>query len=88
MQPERKLEVLLSHPTGIVEVYVGEYAFHKIELATDVIARTETAKTVTAMKRLYGKVEDDLAYAIDMAAQGQPLQAHLSARLRKVGVTR
>ncbi len=83
-QPERKLEVLLTHPTGIVEVYAGEYAFHKIELASDVIARTETAKNVTAMKRLYGKVEDDLAYAIDMAAEGNTLQSHLSARLRKV----
>ncbi len=79
-----QLEVLLSHPTGIVEVYVGEYAFHKIDLVSDVIARTETAKEVTAMRRLYGKVEDDLAYAIDMAAQGQPLQSHLSARLRRL----
>jgi len=84
-QPERKLEVLIAHPTGIVEVYVGEIAFHKIELGSDVIARTETAKSVTAMKRLYGKVEEDLAYAIDMAAVEQPLQSHLSARLKKVG---
>ncbi len=84
IHPERKLEVLLSHPTGIVEVYVGEYAFHKIDLVSDVIARTDTAKEVTAMRRLYGKVEEDLAYAIDMAAQSEPLQSHLSARLRKV----
>lgn len=78
------LEVVLSHPTGIVEVYVGEVAFTKIDLATDVVARTSTAKDVTAMKRLYGKVEEDLAYAIDMAAVGQPLQSHLSARLQRV----
>ena len=83
-QPDRKLEVLLAHPTGIVEVYVGEHAFHKIDLATDVVARTETAKDVKGSKRLYGKVEEDLAYAIDLAAEGQPLQSHLSARLRRV----
>lgn len=77
------LEVVLSHPTGIVEVYVGEVAFSKIELATDVVARTQTAKEVTGLKRLYGKVEDDLAYAVDMAAVGQPLQSHISARLRR-----
>jgi hypothetical protein len=82
---ERNLEVVLAHPTGIVEVYVGESAFTKIELATDVVARTSTAKEVTGLKRLYGKVEDDLAYAIDMAAVGQPLQSHLSARLQRVG---
>lgn len=80
----RSLEVVLAHPTGIVEVYVGESAFTKIELATDVVARTSTAKEVTGLKRLYGKLEDDLAYAIDMAAVGQPLQSHLSARLQRV----
>ena len=81
----RDVEVMLAHPTGIVEVYVGEVAFRKIELRTDVVARTETAKEVSALHRLYGIVEDgDLAYAIDMAAVGHPLQPHLSAKLRKV----
>jgi hypothetical protein len=80
---DQGLEVVLAHPTGIVEVYAGEVAFHKIELASDVVARTQTAKEVTALKRLYGKVEEDLAYAIDLAAIGQPLQAHLSARLQR-----
>jgi len=80
----RGVELLLAHPTGIVEVYVGEVAFHKIELRTDVVARTETAKPVTALHRLYGLVEGDLAYAIDLAAVGQPLQPHLSARLAPV----
>ena len=81
----RDVELLLTHPTGIVEISVGEVVFHKIELVTDLLARTETAKDVTALKRLYGLVDGDLAYAIDMAAVGQPLQPHLSARLQKVG---
>lgn len=80
----RHLEVLLTHPTGIVEISVGEVAFNKIELASDVIARTETAKEVTAIKRLYGLVDGDLAYAIDMAAMGKSLQSHLSAKLRRI----
>lgn len=80
----RDVEVLLAHPTGIVEVYVGEVVFSKIELRTDVVARTETAKPVTALHRLYGLVEGDLAYAVDLAAVGQPLQPHLSARLGRV----
>ena len=79
----RDVEVLLAHPTGIVEVYVGEVVFHKIELRTDVVARTETAKDVAALHRLYGLVEGDLAYAVDMAAVEQGLQPHLSARLVK-----
>lgn len=80
----RDVEVLLAHPTGIVEVYVGEVVFSKIELRTDVVARTETAKPVTALHRLYGLVEGDLAYAVDLAAVGEPLQPHLSARLGRV----
>ncbi|HVM28599.1 MAG TPA: FABP family protein [Mycobacteriales bacterium] len=86
----RSLEVMLAHHTGVVEIYHGEVTFTKIELATDVVARTESAKEVSGFKRLYGLVggedggEKDLAYAIDMAAVGQPLQAHLSARLAKV----
>ena len=80
----RDVEVLLAHPSGIVEVYVGEVVFRKVELRTDVVARTETAKPVNALHRLYGIVEDDLAYAIDMAAVEQGLQPHLSARLSRV----
>lgn len=80
----RDVEVLLAHHTGIVEVYVGEVVFSRVELATDVVARTATAKAVTGLRRLYGMVDGDLAYAIDMAAQEQPLQSHLSARLIRV----
>ena len=81
----RELEVMIAHHTGIVEIYLGEAVFSKIELTTDVVARTGTAKEVGALHRLYGQVEGDLAYAIDMAAVGHPLQSHLSARLQRVG---
>ncbi|CAN5218502.1 FABP family protein [soil metagenome] len=80
-----EFEVLLAHPTGIVEVYVGvTKTTTSWELATDVIARTRTAKEVTANRRLYGIVEGALLYAMDMAAVGQPLQPHLSARLQRL----
>lgn len=79
------LEVMLAHPTGIVEVYVGKAnGTTQWELSTDVVARTGTAKEVTANHRLYGIVEGALLYAIDMAAMGQALQPHLSARLERV----
>jgi hypothetical protein len=87
---ERSVEVMLAHHSGIVEIYHGEVEFSKVEIATDVVARTQTAKEVNGFKRLYGLVggedggERDLAYAIDMAAVGQPLGPHLSARLKKV----
>jgi hypothetical protein len=83
-QPDNHVEVLLAHPTGFVEIYLGEITGTRIELATDVVARTSSAKQVTAGRRLYGLVGDDLAYAYDMAAMGQPLQSHLSAQLKRV----
>ncbi len=78
------LEVLLAHPTGFVEIWLGTAESAKIELSTDVVARTDTAKTYTAGHRLYGLVDGELLWAFDMAAVGQPLQPHLSAKLRRV----
>lgn len=79
------IEVLLTHPTGIAEVYYGRANGTQIEMATDAVLRTASAKEVTANRRLYGIVEGDLLYAIDMAAVGHPLTPHLSARLVRIG---
>ena len=76
--------MVLSHPTGIAEIWVGEADGAKIELRTDVVARTETAKDYTAGHRLYGLVQGDLLWAFDMAAMGQSMQSHLSAQLKPV----
>ena len=85
-RPDSQVEVMLAHPTGIVEIYLGEISGTRIEMATDVVVRTATAKEVTAGHRLYGLVgsSQDLAYAYDMAAMGQELQPHLSAQLKRV----
>jgi hypothetical protein len=84
-QPGNRLEVTLAHPTGIVEIYLGEISGTKVEMATDVVARTATAKEVTGGRRIYGLAGPDLGWAYDMAAMGQPLQSHVSALLRRVG---
>lgn len=84
-QPDGQVEVLLTHPTGISEIYLGNITGQKIELITDAVLRTASAKEVTAGKRLYGMIGADLAYAYDMAAMGQPLQPHVSAQLKYVG---
>jgi hypothetical protein len=84
-QADGQLEVVLAHPTGITEIYLGTVSGTRIELATDLVARTATAKEVTAGRRLYGLIGADLGYAYDMAAVGQPLQPHVSAQLRRIG---
>ncbi|HEY6796997.1 MAG TPA: FABP family protein [Kineosporiaceae bacterium] len=79
------LEVLLAHPSGFVETYYGHLDGARAELVTDVVARTPTAKEYNAAHRLYGLVEGDLMWVMEMAAVGHPLTAHVSARLRRVG---
>jgi THAP4-like, heme-binding beta-barrel domain len=83
-QADNQVEVTLAHPTGIVEIWVGQVSGAKIELTTDVVARTVTAKEYTAAQRLYGMVEGDLLWALDMSAVGQPMQSHVSARLKRI----
>jgi hypothetical protein len=79
------VEILLAHPTGFLELYVGKIDGLKVEVVTDAVVRTVTAKEVRAGHRLYGIVEGALMYAYDMAAVGEPLQPHLAARLERVG---
>jgi THAP4-like, heme-binding beta-barrel domain len=82
---ERDLELVLTHATGFAEVWYGHADGTKIELATDAVMRTETAKEYNAGKRLYGLVDGDLLWTHDMAAMGQPMQSHIWARLKRVG---
>jgi hypothetical protein len=56
-----------------------------VELATDAVLRTVTAKEVSSGQRLYGIVEGALLYAQEMSAMGRPMAPHLSARLLRVG---
>ncbi len=79
-----EVEVLLAHPTGILDLYYGHVDGTRIELATDAVVRSPQAKEVTAGKRLYGIVEGALMYAVEMAAEGKPLTPHLSARLDRI----
>jgi hypothetical protein len=78
-----RVELVLAHATGVSEIYYGTAEGGKLDIATDAVMRTETAKEYVAGKRLYGNVEGDLLYAFDMAAMGQPLQPHLWARLKR-----
>lgn len=82
-RPEGHLELVLSHSSGISEVWYGKAADARIELRTAGVSFTESAKEVTEGTRMYGNVESDLLYAYDMAAMGQPLQPHLWARLER-----
>ena len=82
-RPDRQVELLLAHQTGFVEIWYGSAEGGKLDLTTDAVARTHSAKEYVAGRRLYGNVDGDLLYAYDMAAMGQPLQPHTWARLAR-----
>jgi THAP4-like, heme-binding beta-barrel domain len=80
-QEDGSVEMLLSHHTGVTELYYGQVDGAKLEVSTDAVIRTQTAKPYLAGHRLYGLVEGDLWFAMDMAAMGQELQPHLWGKL-------
>jgi hypothetical protein len=80
-----EVEFLLTHPTGIVEMYHGTTSPAKIELRTDGVIRSPHAKEYNAAARMYGLVNSNMMWVMDMAAVGQPLQSHVSAELKRVG---
>ncbi len=80
---DNKLELVLAHPTGYAEVWYGEVQGARVTLATDLVARTETAKEYTAGQRMYGLVDGALMYAYDMAAEGHEMQSHLWGKLER-----
>lgn len=82
---ENEVELLLVHPTGILEMYYGTVSPAKIELSTDSVVRSPMAKEYVAGHRLYGYVNSNLMWAMDMAAMGQSMQSHVSAELKRVG---
>jgi hypothetical protein len=78
------VELLLTHPTGFLELYAGHAEPAKVELATDGVMRSPDAKEYTSATRLYGYVGGNLMWVMDMAAVGQPMQSHISAELKRV----
>ncbi|MCX5335545.1 MULTISPECIES: FABP family protein [unclassified Streptomyces] len=84
LQPDGRVEALITQPTGIAEIAVGQAAEGAVDLSTHDVALTPTAKDVTATRRRYTLTDDDtLTFVHDLAAVGQPLQHHLSASLRR-----
>jgi hypothetical protein len=82
-QPDGSVEVVMAHPTGIVEVLEGRLEGGRIDLTSTTVATTSTAVEVTALRRVFELRGDVLAYTLSMAAVGQPLQHHLSAELHR-----
>lgn len=81
--PDAALEVVLAHPTGIVETYVGQVSGTGFEIETGNVGLTPLAKEVTGTRRRYTLDAGEMTVVHDMAAVGQPLTHHLTTHLRK-----
>jgi hypothetical protein len=62
---------------------VGRASGHTVDLATHKVALAPTAKKVDATRRRYTLAGDTLTFEHDLEAVGEPMQHHLSARLRR-----
>lgn len=82
-KPAGRIEIVLSHPTGIVEIQEGTVDEGVVAVRSTLVAGTATAKDVTALGRVFRAGGDTLTYDVEMAAVGQPLQHHLNAALRR-----
>jgi len=80
---QHPLEVVLTDAAGFVAVYVGAVGNGRIDLGTDLMARTASAPEVGGATRLYGLVNGELMWAQDLAAFGHELQSYASGRLSR-----
>jgi hypothetical protein len=78
-----RVELVLSQPSGIIEVHEGTVSRRSIRLESVQIVTTATAKDVTEVSRTIEVDGDRLTYQLSMAAVGLPLQHHLSAVLQR-----
>ena len=81
-QPTR-VEIVLAHPTGVVEVEEGTLEDRSLLVRSTTIGLSTSAKEVTGMERVFHFDGDVIRYSVRMAAVGHPLTAHLSAELHR-----
>lgn len=75
------LELVVAHPTGLVEVDEGPFEGSTLRLRSKLVAGTGTAKEVTAVERDFEFEPGIMRYSLRMAAVGLPLSHHLEAEL-------
>jgi hypothetical protein len=74
-----RAELVIAQPTGYAEIEVGKVQGKRIDLESTRVARTPTAKPVTAVARSFWLEDELLRYELRMAMSDGPLVLHLKA---------
>ena len=78
-----RVELVLAHPLGIVEVAEGSVSANAIEVASTTVATTTTGSPVTELRRRFEVDGDVLRYELEMAMRDVPLTRHLKGELKR-----
>ncbi|MGH2750030.1 MAG: FABP family protein, partial [Actinomycetota bacterium] len=78
------IELVLAHGFGSVEVATGRVEGQTVSVTSRSVVGAPSADRIDEIARRITVDGDVLAYEVDMAAVGQPLQHHLSAELKRV----
>lgn len=79
----RHAEMLISQPTGFVEIQRGEIEDGTLDLTPILVAASPDAKPVHAIRRRLVVAGDTLSYDLWMSHADTPMTHHLRAELRR-----
>lgn len=81
------IQVSITHPRGLTEMYYGQIKGPQINVATDLVMRGTHSKEYASATRIYGLVNGDLFWRWDASIGGNELAAHASAALKKIAAS-
>jgi hypothetical protein len=82
---EGRVEFVIAQPIGYAEISIGRVEGQRIDVECTNVARTPTAKPVTAISRSLWLDGDTLRYELKMAMEDVPLARHLVASFSRAG---
>ncbi|NGP05050.1 FABP family protein [Rhodococcus sp. 14C212] len=82
---DHEVELLVSQPTGFVEIQRSRLTHGVLDFTTVHLERSPHAKPVHELRRRFVLDGDELSYDLWMAHAQTPLTHHLHARLRRDG---
>ena len=80
-----RVELVLAHPIGVVEVAEGTVSGLALDVASTAVAFSMTGSPATELRRKIRVDGDTLSYELEMATTDVPRQFHVRGTLRRIG---